>query len=100
MGESRYRQWEPCESRGSRTVLREAPGEIPGAYSLRGDRRSIRLGRRHVTTNFLWKIDLSPLGSREFHSFGTSQYKLFHFSFIKVSMHSCSGVTSILSAKA
>src|ERR1700730_9909588 len=34
MGKSRYGQWEPCESRGSSTVLREAPGEIPGAYSL------------------------------------------------------------------
>ena len=26
-------QWEPCESRGSRTVLGEAQGEIPWAYS-------------------------------------------------------------------
>jgi hypothetical protein len=33
------------------------------------------------------------------HNSGASQYKLFHFSFIKVSMHSFSGVTSILSAK-
>jgi len=25
-------QWEPCESRGSRTVLREAEGEVPLVY--------------------------------------------------------------------
>ena len=31
--ELRHGQWEPCESRNSRTVLREALGEIPGAYS-------------------------------------------------------------------
>jgi hypothetical protein len=34
MGKSRYGQWEPCESRGSSRVLRETPGEIPGANSL------------------------------------------------------------------
>jgi hypothetical protein len=33
-GESWSSCGEPCESRGSSTVLREAPGEIPGAYSL------------------------------------------------------------------
>lgn len=26
-------QWEPCESRDSRTVLRAAEGEVPSAYS-------------------------------------------------------------------
>jgi hypothetical protein len=26
-------QWEPCESRGSRTVLRETEGEVPSVYS-------------------------------------------------------------------
>ena len=32
--------WERCESRGSRTVLREADGEVPLVYSpdhIRGD---------------------------------------------------------------
>jgi len=35
--------WELCESRGSRTVLREAEGEVPSAYSL--------IIRRHVGGN-------------------------------------------------
>ncbi len=35
MEKLRYGQWEPCESRGSSTVLREALGAIPGAYSPR-----------------------------------------------------------------
>jgi hypothetical protein len=34
MGESRYGQWEPCDMRVSRTVLRGALGETPGVYSL------------------------------------------------------------------
>ena len=30
----RPEQWEPCEPRGSRTVLRAAAGAVPAAYSL------------------------------------------------------------------
>ncbi len=32
-GTQKVEQWEPCESRGSRTVLRAAEGEAPSAYS-------------------------------------------------------------------
>src|SRR5688500_7965251 len=33
LAEYRYDRWEPYDIRVSRTVLREAPGEMPGAYS-------------------------------------------------------------------
>src|SRR5712691_7414372 len=52
-------QWEPCESRGSSTVLREPRGETPLGYSPGGSLQErvaspLRSGRHRATAGAVW----------------------------------------------
>ena len=55
-------RWEPCESRGSRTVLREPGGAIPPGHQHVHTSGPAGCPERHVGVRFLL-LDRSPVGT-------------------------------------